>query len=515
MTDAQLQNLLETLGCLADGRGPPGDRLPNVAWLAGATDEEVEQLLAAMGACPSLAAGPADALCVGIFQQLRLRQGSLVLGKGARSMVPLLGDLYRQLGAASKARCHLLQLLAGDRAPVALRAFADLVAEDPPQDRSGVGIAFSPLFQRKDYDIGCLFPRLLGAIGHPAVAAAVIDLSNFVTREGLSAAHPAARRAPQLAALLGELAQRLASIEELSHVDRQLLPQVSRQVDDGVSLAVSLCDALGLIGDESAVGKLYQVLSLQHRRLRTEAAAALARLGQEAGRESLIALAAEPVCRLRVIAYAEELGILDRIDEQYRTRPAQAEAELALWLAQPSQLGIPPTRLEIIDSRTQYWPGFDQPVECFLLRFIYQLAQAEYSNIGIAGPLTHAFAADLADLPLEDIYAAFAGWHAQHEEICELEVDALSAFERPEVARLERALRDRGYDAIQPLRFGYFFGERMLVARAVRNGCSGIAVADAHDVQWHPSAGRQRPVGPHEASAIYKGRKLLCSFNNS
>ena len=513
MTDARVQDLLETLGRLAAGEMPQGARLPDVAWLASATDEEVEQLLAAIVARPPLAQGPADAFLGAIFQQLRGRWRSLGFERIGHSAVSLLSSLYRQLGAASKARCHLLQVLAGDQGPEALRAFADLVADDPPQDRSGVGIAFSPLFQHKAYDASCLFPRLLQAICHPCVAAAVIDLCNFVTREGLSAKHPAAARRGQLAALLGELAQRLASIEELPQANHESLPKVARQVDDGVAMAIALCDAMGLIGDDSVVGKLHQVLSLKHRRLRTEAAAALAKLGEEAGRECLIALAAEPVCRPRVIAYARELGMLDRIDDKYRTPLAQAEAELALWLAQPSQLSIPPMWLELIDTRTQYWPGFDQPVDCFLLRFTYQLAEAQYSNIGIAGPLTHAFAADLADLPLDDIYAAFAGWHVQHEEVYEVEIDALSDVERPTAVHLERRLRDRGYDGIQPLKLGHFFGERMLVAQAVRDGCPGIGVVDERDVQWHPSAGRQRPIGAHEACSIYKGRKLLRSFN--
>jgi hypothetical protein len=274
-----------------------------------------------------------------------------------------------------------------------------------------------------------------------------------------------------------------------------------------------LCDALALIGDKAAVAKLYQAFEIRHRRLHTEAAAALARFEEEAGREALIALAAEPVARLRVLAYADELDLSDRIEEQYRTDAAQAESELALWLAQPSQMGIPPTRLELVDSRTQYWPGYDEPVACFLFRFTYQVGETQYSNIGIAGPGTHAFAADLQDLPPNDIYAAFAGWQAEHEDIYELDANELTEQQRVEVAKLERRLRDDHYDAIQPTMLGMFLGDRVLVAKAAREGHAGIAVTDGHESLWFANRNPERPIRSLEAICIYKGRRLLRSFN--
>jgi hypothetical protein len=160
-----------------------------------------------------------------------------------------------------------------------------------------------------------------------------------------------------------------------------------------------------------------------------------------------------------------------------------------------------------------YWPGFDEPVECFLFRFAYEVGDGEYTNIGIAGPLCHAFGADLADLPPDDIYAVFAGWQVEHDEIYELDASQLTVPQRLEVVRLERRLHDEGYSAIQPVKLGVFFGERTLVARACRDGLPGIAVASLDEVQWHPAPGRPRPLGPHEAYCLYKGRKLLRTFN--
>jgi hypothetical protein len=421
--------------------------------------------------------------------------------------------LYRHLGVSSAARAYLPCLLTAARTPSALAAFADLMIADPPADLNLVAAIFGPLFQHRDYDPASLFPALLDGLKHISLAAAILDLSNFVTREGIVARHPASERVAEIALLLAGLVGRLGQIEGSPPAESQPVESASRQVKEGISLAVSLCDALALIGDKSAVGKLYQALELSHRRLRAEAAAALAKLGEQTGEQVLLQLAAEPVTRLRVLAYAEELGILDQVDGQYKTEQAKAEADLALWLSQPSQMGVPPSRCELVDTRHQAWPGYDDPVECFLFRFVYAFKDAEFSNIGIAGPLTHAFAADLADLPPDDIYAAFAGWQAEHEDIDEWPVDALNDAQRVEVVRLERRLRDAGYDAIVPQSLGSFLGDKILVATAMYQGLPGVAVADPLQCIWWPRRGSSRPIDPDVAYCIYKGRKLLRAFN--
>lgn len=422
-------------------------------------------------------------------------------------------ELYEQLGQEFRSRYLLLQLLAASHREEDLNSFADLMVSDPPQDVTGIAAAFGPLLQNKSYEPSALFPRLLDALGDPYVAPAVIDLANFLTREELVDEHPAVCRREQMARLLGALIQRLGLIEERPADVASDERQLAEIVTGSIALAVSLCDALALIGDPCVIGKLYQALELRHRRLRTEAAAALARLGEQKGREVLISMAAEPIARLRVLAYAAELGFEELLDEKFTTPAARAESELALWLSQPSQIGFPPSRMELIDSQTLYWPGFDEPVECFLFRFAYEVDAGEYTNIGIAGPMCHAFGADLADLPPDDIYAVFAGWQVEHEEIYELEATQLTVAQRLEVVRLERRLHDEGYDSIQPVKLGVFFGERTLVARAVREGHSGVAVASADEIQWHSNRGRPRALGPHEAYCLYKGRKLLRTFN--
>jgi hypothetical protein len=394
-----------------------------------------------------------------------------------------------------------------------LLEFAELAVNDPPRDPTLAAVTFGPLLQHRDYEPDALFPRLLDALGQPTIAPLVMDLANYLMREELVETHPAAERREELATLLGALVQRLGIIEERPYEISQDDQVLSSLVSQGVSLSVSLCDALGLIGDAASVGKLNQVLELRHRRLRTEAAAALAKLGDDNGQQVLLSLAAEPIARLRVLAYASELGLEDKIDEKYSTSEARAEAELALWLAEPAQLGFPPSRLELVDSKSLYWPGFDEPIESFLFRFAYEVGEGEYANIGIAGPLCHAFAADLADLPPDDIYAMFAGWQAEHEEIYEADVNQLTQSQRVDVSRFERRLIDGGFVQIHPITLGFFFGDKALIARATRDGQNGIAVATLDEVQWNSTHNRRRPLGPQEAWCLFKGRRLLRAFN--
>jgi hypothetical protein len=124
------------------------------------------------------------------------------------------------------------------------------------------------------------------------------------------------------------------------------------------------------------------------------------------------------------------------------------------------------------------------------------------------------FAADLRPLSPEEIYAAFAGWQAEHAEIFEFELHRLSEARQRDLAQLERVLQLGGYRQVRPQILGSFFGDRVLAAQAERDGLPGIAVTDAQRVQWHAQPPSGCALGPAEAYAIYKGRRLLEAFND-
>lgn len=490
----------------------------STAWLAQASVDQIAMLLASLldRSPPDNAA--VDTLLAAIFQQILLR----ILGRPGTNpplflddtMVALIAAVYRHLQSGSESRELLPMLLSSSRRKRALLELADLLVDDPPLNPTRVAAALSPLFQHDDYDPHWLFPRLLSALMHASVAVCVLDLANFLTRRHRFGRHPAAEHVQALASLLGGVVGHLGQLESTPPQSGQQIQERSHQISEGLSLAVSLCDALALIGDRSVTGKLYQASQLSHRRLRAEAAGALARLGESRGCEMLIQLAAEPIVRLRVLAYAEELGLLDQIDAQYQSDRARCQAELVLWLAQPSQIGVPPVGCDWIESRCLYWPGFEEAVDCHLFRFTYVFGDMQFTNIGIAGPVCYAFGCDLSDLPTDDMFAAFAGWHAEHDEMYEFPVSQLHEAEQVQVARLARRLHDEGYQQIEPHKLCLFFGDRVLVARAMLDDQPGLAVVDEVQTTWIAQGDSDRPPGPDEAYCIYKGRRLLGHFND-
>lgn len=455
-------------------------------------------------------------------QQTLLAQSLVVLRRrlqkqrqieAPHGLVAQIAETYRSLYGQWSGNYLLLAWLAEIGGQQGLEAFLKLWLDMPPGDSLQVALAFQPLLQpERRSDLARLFPDLLAGIGHLPSAAIILDAANYLYRQRLVDRHPAEPRRAELAELLGRLVQHLDYLDE-RQMENLTITQRRAMVVDCVSLAVGLCNALALIGDATYTGKLYQALQLRHRRVRAEAAYALAMLGEEHGREVLLEMAADPAVRLRVLAYAEELGVLDHVGDEFRTEQARAESELAIWLAEQSQMGMPPHDLELVAARRLYWPGYREPVNCYLFRFTYRLARGEYSNIGIVGPVTHAFAADLTDLPVEDVFAVYAGWHAEHDEIFETDVRHLTEPSRRDVHRLKQLLAQEGFEQIQPLRLGFFFGERALIARATRNAQSGVVVAGPQHVEWWPNDPKRRGFGPDEAFAIFKGRRLLGVFN--
>lgn len=420
--------------------------------------------------------------------------------------------IYRRLGPGSRARHHLLRLLATAGTRPALAAFAELVAGDPPRKSDEAMLAFVPLFQRLDYPPDALFPRLLDAQHDPAIVTAVLDLANYMTASGRTARHPAAARAARLVILLGGLVGRLARLEEHPAEFAASPADLNAIVSESTGLIVAIVNALGLIGEPAAAGKLHQALELGHRRVRTEAAFALARLGDEMGIEVLAKMTAEPVVRSCALAYLEELGKLDRAPEACRTAAARAEGDLAARLALPTYFGAPPLMLELVDASRRSWPGCPEPVDCYLFRYEYRSGERSLSGIGMAGPLVHAFQVDLADLPPDDIYAAYAGWGAEHPEISEVGADELSPAQQAAWEAARQRLIEQGYDSPRLVKLGRFFGEEHFVAAAQWQGRPGTVIVCGDQIEWHAHTGTPRSPGDTEIYNLFKGRRLLRAF---
>jgi hypothetical protein len=425
----------------------------------------------------------------------------------------LVDDVEQSLPAECANRYLLLHLLAMARTEASLTILMSHLQLGPPTNWMEAAQVLSPLMQHRDWPIKAVFPALLGAIAHPSIASPAVDLANFVTRVKLVDSHPASGHVEMLNRLLGAVTARLEKFEQDPMTLGEDVATVQDRLFQAVSLSVSLCDALGLIGNKASLPRLEEAMQLRHRRVQTEAAGALARMGNSDGRTRLLSLAIEPSARMRVIAYAEELGFEDDVEAAYRTDSALAESEVAIWLSQPDRFGVPPTSVETIEQRQWMWPGFKDPIDCFLVRFNYDLGQRSYSNIAIAGPTVFALACDLADMQIDDIYAIYAGWQAEHDDIFTVAASQFNASQLRVVEDLKVYLDRAGYDEQKPELFGVFLDEHAAVYSAMREGKPCRVLTDGLETVHIPVAGRARPLQAIDLWNLFKGRKMLRTFN--
>ena len=255
-------------------------------------------------------------------------------------------DMLSAVDAIASAHC--LQMLAIQSDEESIDALAATLTEQPPEQMQAVAIALSPLWQLEGSLLELFFDRMGDGFVHPATMSALLDLANYSTRTQKMEEHPYSDRVEQLLGLLANLTNRLLLMEENPAKFGDDVESIQKVLNESVALTVSLCDALGLIGDASANEQLLKTLALSHRRVQTEAAGALARLGDAAGKLRLIELAEDRVARLRAISYAEELGFAEEIEADLRLPQAIAEAELASWLAASGdRFGISPHEMEL------------------------------------------------------------------------------------------------------------------------------------------------------------------------
>ncbi len=426
----------------------------------------------------------------------------------------LLDCLYdRLLQVEPTGAAHVLQCLAAQDDDPSLRTLVDILKDRPPEQWQVVGIGLSPLWNAGREKLERFFATVEEGLTHPSTMPVLLDLANHAYRARRLSPHPFSDREPTVRQLLADVVVRLEKLESDPSRYGERVEEIQQVLADGLSLTQSLSDALGLIGQPTAASVLAQAMELSHRRVQVEAAAALVRLGDSRGKQRLIELAADTVARSRVVQYAEELDISSEIDEQYRFPQALAESELAAWLASPAQFGLPPNSIQHVDWRTLYWPGYEEPRDCYLFRFQYELPGGSYTNLGMAGPLVHAFPASLDGMTVEDVYAAFAGWHAEHEEIFEVPADKLNSVQRSEARRLELAFRRDGYQVEELLALTFLLGEPSLLAQLRQEDRVVVAVTDGQETTCFAVDETPLANSPDLVLAIHRGRKLLRAFN--
>ncbi len=125
---------------------------------------------------------------------------------------PLYGELRRL--EILEGQGLLLQAMSWPRRSDVLQRLVRTLVDSPPGDWSVAALALSPLMRNTDWDAADVFPELLQGMHHPALVAPVLDLANFVTREGMLENHPAADAEDSLIQMLGGVVAQLGMLEE-------------------------------------------------------------------------------------------------------------------------------------------------------------------------------------------------------------------------------------------------------------------------------------------------------------
>ena len=452
----------------------------------------------------------ASAALVGIIRRLHTKQSPKINEK----ILSEFRRVYLESAALPGFQSLLLRALIAANTSASLALFADLLVSNPaPNTRLCVEI-FGDLLKLDGTHTEALFPKFLDGLNNRELAAFVLDYANYVFRSNIIDPHPAKEKAAELTSLLSTLAERLGKLQDSKPESDEDATNIGKQVTEAVSLGIPLCDALACIGDTNAIGSLNKTLQVEHRRLRVEAAAALSKLGVEDAKQLLASMAAEPVERLRVLAYAEELEILDDVDEEFSNIVARAEAEFVTYLAQPNQFGIAPQHVELIDQREQAWPGYEEPRNCYLFQFVYQFEMGEYTNIGIAGPLVRAIQPSLTNFSYDDVYAIFAGWHVDHPDIIPIEADRTVGNDQVYLNRmLDSLTSSEEYQEVHPVLLGKLLDQNALIASAQRNEETGWVIVNEDSISWLPLGSPNAPLSAEDSFHLFVGRSLLRSFN--
>jgi hypothetical protein len=297
----------------------------------------------------------------------------------------------------------LLQTMLTNPVRAAVVLGVDLLVGNPPSSWQESSLAIGSLAQSNSWMVNDVFPRLLDS-ADPAVLAPALDLANHSFCERGWRPHPAQERFEPLLGLLGAVVSRLAMMEEDPTRFSQTVPEIQRILFDSVSLTVSLCHTMALLGDHRAIGKLNQAMELGHRRIRAEAAYALVRLGEQSAVERLLELADDDANRPRILAYAEELGVADRLRPEWLSNEARARSMLALHLSQPEHFSIAPHHIELLEQRRVVLPGFDEPQACYLFQYTYAFGDQYRSQVAFVGPFVHLLSSDVTNVDPELLF---------------------------------------------------------------------------------------------------------------
>lgn len=177
-------------------------------------------------------------------------------------------------------------------------------------------------------------------------------------------------------------------------------------------------------------------------------------------------------------------------EEPTPTTPAAAIAAVRTWLAHPMEMGREPATASVVWSDRRVWPGFDDPVEVFLVG--YDMGDGS-RGIAVTGPITWSFfQIDFDRLSHEDLAKLYAGWFLEFVVLQDAKTQELAATE----AEITAALGARGLAAITVLDRVRIGDDTYFAARAEKDGAATFVAGTADDLRYYDASLPQMMLPP-------------------
>jgi hypothetical protein len=220
------------------------------------------------------------------------------------------------------------------------------------------------------------------------VAIAFLDACNTIARQERVAVHP------------------FASAEGIARLEGWL----GDADPEHFSYAHSAASALPFVGTDDRERLLGVAAAHPDPDVRLESAWADAVSGGEAGLARLVAACSDPHSARAAMEYLDELGQASRIPHESTDPAFRAMAEMSSWLQHPNELGRPPDKLELYDTRILDWPPTKDRRRLWLFRY----ESGDDVGFGLVGSITFSLFGEVTgELSAEDAYALHCCWELQ------------------------------------------------------------------------------------------------------
>jgi hypothetical protein len=340
--------------------------------------------------------------------------------------------------------------------------------------------------------------RLFHALRDPLpvdfLALSLIDSANAAHKNGASQTHP------------------FDSLAGKSQIERWLVDHDLEHL----GCAISATAALPYISEPDRDRLMALALDHASGEVQLEAACASARLGHDAGIQSLGRFCLDVNHSEKARTYLAELGREDAIPAEALEPDFRAMAEFSQWLAHPNELGRPPDDLEILDRRTLAWPPELEHKRLWLIR--YRLRdqfglKTDDVGVGLVGSVTFClFGFKMEQRPPEDVYAIHCYWELEARGlITEAEVPDGSTeydgmFRQVSLRDLGTPRMVRIVETAPELKY-----PRRLIGmgRATLLGDQGWVVVDGPRSRWYAASEFPGDECEKQAAMVHLGRALL------